>query len=378
MPDWKRVREAAGNLAPDEPEWGWLLWLESRLASETANPWRPMPPLWTRLYRDFWRSGRRQMAGSVGRRGTKSSSNCRVAVCESILRPRRVEPGTDLAWPFMSCDMAEANGRFKTLKALLSAIGLRAVERAADLDVGTFWPTQPNQYGRSKIMLLDADEHPFDFRIMPGTIDGASGYTALGATCDELDLWHDKATNANPAGQVLEMLRPTLKGQRGAHIYAFSAPFGERGPHTALVRRGDTDLQHVARLGRDGAALDEAARRALADMFAARASSDPSADERARYARYATDARLREAADPASTAIPSWAANPTDENGDGPDPAGAIRECYALAAGAAEDGADPFIELLARYGARPHAAGGHRLFDAVVLDAAARREATWP
>jgi hypothetical protein len=379
VPDWKRVREAAGNLAPDEPEWGWLLWLESRLASETANPWRPMPTLWARLYRDFWRSKKRQMVGSVGRRGTKSSSNCRVAVVESLLRPRRVEPGTDLAWPFMSCDMAEANGRFKTLKALLSAIGLRAVDRQADLDIGTFWPTQPNQYGRSKIALLDADEHPFDFRIMPGTIDGASGYTAIGATCDELDLWHDKATNANPASAVLEMLRPTLKGQRDAHLYAFSAPFGERGPHTSLVRRGDTDLQHVARLGVDGAALDEKARRALADMFAARAVSDPSAEERARYARYAADVRLLEAADPATTAIPSWAANPTDENGDGPDPGGAILECYALAAGAAAaDGADPLIELLARYGARPYAAGGHRMFDLTLLEAAAQRCATWP
>lgn len=378
MPDWKRVREAAGNLAPDEPEWGWLLWLESRLASETTNPWRPMPVLWTRLYRDFWRSGKRQMVGSVGRRGTKSSSNCRVAVCEAILRPRRVEPGTDLAWPFMSCDMAEANGRFKTLKALLLAIGLRSVERQADLDIGTFWPTQPNQYGRSKIMLLDADEHPFDFRIMPGTIDGASGYTAIGATCDELDLWHDRSTNANPASAVLEMLRPTLKGQRGAHIYAFSAPFGERGPHTALVRRGDTDLQHVARLGRDGATLDEAARKALAELFASRARLDQSAEERTRYARYAADARLQEQADPTSTAIPSWAANPTDENGDGPDPAGAIRECYALAAGAAEDGTDPLIELLARYGARPYAAGGHRLFDLTLLEAASQRVAAWP
>lgn len=379
VPDWKKVREAAGNLAPDEPEWGWLLWLESRLASETANPWRPMPTLWARLYRDFWRSKKRQMVASVGRRGTKSSSNCRVALCESILRPRRPEPGTELAWPFMSCDMAEANGRFKTLKALLSAVGLRQVDRVSDLDIGTFWPTQPNQYGRSKIALLDADDHPIEFRIMPGTVDGASGYTAIGATVDELDLWHDKATSSNPALVVLEMLRPTLKGQRDAHIYAFSAPFGERGPHTTLVRKGDNDLQHVSRLGADGAAADEEARRALASLFAERARTAASSEERAQYTRYAADERLLEKASAAATAIPSWAANPTDENGDGPDPGGAIRECYSLAAGAAaNDSLDPLLELLARYGARPYAAGGHRLFDQVVLDAAVKRVAAWP
>lgn len=376
VPDWKRTREEAGNLAPDEPEWSWLLWLEARLASETKVPWRPMPMWWQRAYRDFWRSGKRQMTGSVGRRGTKSSSNCRVAVCESIFRPRRPEPGTELAWPFMSCDMAEANGRFKTLEALLAAIGLRAVDRAADLDIGTFWATKPNQYGRSKIMLLDADDHPIEFRIMPATVEGASGYTAIGATCDELDLWHDKDGNANPAPTVLKMLRPTLKGQRGAHLYAFSAPFGERGPHTEMVRKGDTDLQHVARLGRDGAALDQAARAALSDLFAERAATARSPEERDRYVSYAADRRLLEAADPDAFHIPSWVANPSDENGDGPDPAGAIRECYALAADeAGRDGADALLELLARYGARPYAAGGWRLYDPVLLEAAAQRPA---
>lgn len=373
MPDWAKSRDEARSLAPGEPEeCAWLLWIEARLASEG---YRPIPAWWAEAYRAFWRSGKRQMVSSVGRRGTKSSSNMRVAVVETLFRKRRPEPGTELHWPILSCDLTEAGGRFSTLRQMLVAIGLREVDKQDKVDGGSFFATS-NNFGRGRILLWDADGHAVEFRTSPASITGVSGFTALGGTCDEVDLWRDSSTGANPAGAVFEMLRPTLKGQKGAHLYAFSAPFGERGPHTVMARQGDTELQHVSRLGEFGARLDNEARRGLARYFGEKATTSALTSDRQRYATYANDRRLDERADPNDVAIPSWVANPTNADGEGPDPVGAVLECFSLASGeAGREGGDPLLELLARYGARPYAAGGHRLFDPVLLDAAMQRSA---
>jgi hypothetical protein len=380
VPDWLRTREAAAKLAPDDPsEVGWLRLIEARLASETATPWRPMPAWWTLTYEDFWRSGKLELVASVGRRGTKSSSWCRVGVQEILLRERRVEPGTELVMPVLSCDTTEANGRQRTLRALLKAIGLEPVDAESKVRPGlSYWASSPN-HGRSQIVLHDAAGNEVRFRITPSTVEGASGYTGLGGLGDEMELgaW------AQPGGgveEVMPMWRPTLKGQRGARLYLYSAPYGERGPHTRMVAGGSTDERYVATLGELGARLDTAARKGLAALFAERATDKArTTRERERFARYSADPRLLEEGDPSSTAIPSWAANPTNEDGNGPDPVGAIRECFRLASADAEsDGSDALVELLARYGARPMAAGAARLFDPVLLDEAAALAAAWP
>lgn len=377
--DLKQIRVAAGKLAPDDPpEVGWLRWFEARLQSETVAPWRPMPGWWVWTYEDFWRSGKLELAASVGRRGTKSSSACRVGVCEIIWRERRVEPGSELVWPILSCDMHEANGRQRTLRALLEVVVGAPVADESKVKPGNFWASSPNQ-GRSKIVLHDAEERRVEFRIAPASPAGVSGFTGLGGLGDEMELgvW---AQDVDTCANVLKMWRPTLKGQKGSHLYLYSAPYGEKGPHTRMVAGGSTDERYVATLGELGARLDTEARRGLAAMLAERAKEkDRPQRDRDRFARYAADSRLLEEGDPDSTAIPSWAANPTNDNGDGPDPVGAIKECFRLASSDAEqDGTDALLELLARYGARPMAAGASRLFDAVTLDEAAAMCVGWP
>lgn len=377
--DLKQIREAAGALAPgDAPEVGWLRWLEARLKSETAAPWRPMPAWWVWTYERFWRSGKVELVGSVGRRGTKSSSCCRVAVCEILFRERRVEPGSELVWPILSCDMAEANGRQRTLRTLLEAIGIDPVGDESKVRPGTFWASSPNQ-GRSKIVLFDAECRRVEFRIAPASPAGVSGFTGLGGLGDEMELgvW---AQSGDACKAVLDMWRPTLKGQKGSRLYLYSAPYGERGPHTRMVAGGSTDGRYVATLGELGARLDTEARRGLVKLFEAKSKEkDRTQRERDRLAKYAADPRLLEAGDPHSTAIPSWAANPTNEDGDGPDPVGAILECYRLASvDVEEDGGDALLQLFARYGAVPMAAGASRLFDAVTLDEAAAMCVGWP
>jgi hypothetical protein len=297
---------------------------------------------------------------------------------EIIFRERRTEPGAELVYYVGSCDMTEANGRQRTLRALLAAVGLtsREGEKESGVTAGTFWASSPNQ-GRSKVVLLDADGRRVEFRIAPASAAAVSGFTGLGGLCDEMELgvW---STTPDACAEVLRMLRPTFKGQPGARLYLYSAPYGERGPHTRMVAAGPSDERYVATLGELGARFDTTARRGLARLFEERAKNKTRTQrDRDRFARYAADRRLLEGGDPSSTAIPSWAANPSNAQGDGHDPVGAIVECYKLASADVEaDGGDALVELLARYGARPMASGASRLFDTETLDDAMKLRAT--
>lgn len=361
MADLKQARAEAAALAGDvAPEWGWFRWLERRII-ERDQP--EVSQWWRDTVRAFYASGADELAALVGMRGTKSHTACRLAVAEALFRERTPVLGTDLVWGVYSCDLPEANGRATTIAALLGVVGMTEVDKRDKVSPGTFFRSGALG-GRTTIATYDLSGNAIEFRIAPATTGGASGYTGIGLTCDELDLWRD-GDGANPASQVLSVLRPRLFGQKGARVYRISAPFAETSPHTRAVRRGDTEGQCVARLGTWGAERDEAARAILAEMFRDRSRRGSQRDRR-RFAAYAEDARLFERASADDYRIPTWVAR----DGDLSD---LMLDCWKRAADdAAEDGSDPLAMLFARFGARPYGATGMRLIDPILLDRASR------
>ncbi len=355
----------AGGCPADRPcercpeEWGWFRWIEQRIGEDAP----PVSRWWGWTLHEFWTSGAPELAALVGMRGTKSHTVCRVAVAESLFRERHPVLGTDLVWGIYSCDMHEASGRASTVAALLGAIGLQQVDRRDALDASAFFRSGA-QGGRTTISTFDLHDEPIEFRIAPATSGGASGYTGIGITCDELDLWKGGDGHSN-ANEVLSVLSPRLFGQHGAHLYRVSAPFAENSPHTRAVRDGDSEIQHVARLGPAGARRDQEARAAIARMFEDRARASDRRDDRDRFGAYAKDPRLAERADPLDYRIPTWVARDGDVDE-------IVRDCWSRAArDAKKDGSDPLALMFARFGARPLGATGGRMFDPIALDRAA-------
>lgn len=361
--DLKDIREAAKVLGGDDPEdWGWLLWLDARLASD-GEP--PVTPWWRWALLDFWRSGRPFFAALKGQRATSSTTVAKCLVPGTLLRERSVVLGQQIACLLMSAGTAEANQRRNVIKKALGTFGLREVDRREKLGAGTFTATEAAQ-GRSTFETRDAAGNEVVFSIRPGTLEAASGATGAGALVDELDLWDERLDKKSPAAEVLTVLYGRLHGQRGAHVYHVSTPMGPHAPlstMTRLAERNGSASLYVARLGEDGARRDEVARAKFRQHLETVARRGETERERRSADRWAQDPRLTFDADPASHLIPTWAARAGD-------PREEILECWRLVQIQlvdAEEGGDPLDVLFARYGAQATGDGGRRLFGAGVL-----------
>lgn len=274
---WSRVHREARDR--HEGLYGYLLWLDDALV---RRGWPAVAPWWMETLRDFWASQKRWLLLRVGRRGGKSSTLCRVAVIEALFSRRQISPGDVGVWAIFSVDRAEASGRLTTIKAILTALSVDH--------------TTSSYLGRERVSLPDAYGNPIEFRVYPATVGAASGFTAIGATCDEEAKWKDEKTGSNPAAEVLRALRPALATLEGAHGYRCSSAFGEQGTHYQDVERGDTDLHHVAKLG-------ESVYHVREDLIAVSKSEDEQGAEM--IIAHAEDLTKD------SASIPTWISNPT-------------------------------------------------------------------
>lgn len=180
---------------------------------------------WRKTFARFYASGRRRLVPRVGRRGGKSSSLCRVAVCEALYGRHDVPPGDLGVVAIVSVDRREAGRRIRTIKAILDAIG----EPHVPIDGGV-------QLTRRAVA----------FQVFTATIAGVSGFTCIFALCDEVAKWRDADTGANPASEVLASLRPTMATQPNARLVLSSSPLGTLDAHAKAFDEGDTESQMVA------------------------------------------------------------------------------------------------------------------------------------
>jgi hypothetical protein len=190
-----------------------------------AASFPPISPWWWDTLGGFYGRDLRQLVLRVGRRGGKSSTLCRVGVCEALHGDHSIPPGDVGVVAIVSTTKPEARERLRTVRAILDA-----------LKVGH----HPIEGG------LELDTKPRAFKVFAGTIAGVSGFTSICVLCDEVAKWRDADTGANPATEVLASIRPTMKTQPNARIFLSSSPVGRLDAHAAAFDEGETSLQIVA------------------------------------------------------------------------------------------------------------------------------------
>lgn len=312
---------------------GLLLWVDWRLA-EKGMP--PMSAWWRWAVERFWQSAKDIFKGRVGRRGGKSSTLVRVAVTEALFRKRDLPPGEVGVWPYLSHSKNEAAQRLNQIEGTLRALGFSGDGKRDALEHHQWCRYTKDSVER--IQILDTQGHTIEFWVVAATVAAASGFTAIGGSCDEVAKWRDEKSNKNPATEILRAVKPTIGTQPGAHIYIFSSPWGEDDAHSNAIAEGDTDLEHCAVLGAAFAPEDAAARRKLAALD----RDGPAILEM--IADVHADSRD----------IPSWVASPAM-----PIERGRLLE------------PDLYV-WLREYGGRPMSRAGTRYFDGAVLDRAAK------
>lgn len=200
--------------------------LEAALASRgDPQSWPQMSRWWRATFTRFYSSGRRQLVVRAGRRAGKSSSVVRVLVLEALYGEHRIPAGDVGIVGIVSVSRDEAAARLRLVRALLDLLGVRYAERGDSIELTS---------------------RPVVFRVMTASMSGVVGGTAIAWLCDEVALWRDAETGANPAAEVLASLTPTIATQPHARIFLVSAPMGDDDAHARAFDDGETSFQEVA------------------------------------------------------------------------------------------------------------------------------------
>jgi hypothetical protein len=261
-----------------------LMWLDGQLVT---GGFPSMSPWWRAELSRFYASGKRWGVYLVGRGGGKSTTLTRVAVAESLFTERAVPPGQRWIWPFVSVGTADSRRRITEIGAILRAIGVEAEAKQIQ--------------GQPTIATEDARGNAIAFVAIAGTISAVSGPTSIGATIDEEAKLKDRDSNANPARELIASILQTFRARPGIRGIRCSSAWDEKSSHAAAVHEGDTEANHV---GRIGLAFLDAARDGFLDVAAwEEQHNDVNAAKTIRV--YATTLTAE------SPRIPTWLANPT-------------------------------------------------------------------
>ncbi len=359
----------ASKLAGDTDEERWARLVEKRLI-ECGEP--PFTSWWWSTSIDFWNSGKSALGVGAAVRAAKTSAIQGMhAVPQALYRERHAVTDSELVWANSSATVPLANGTLRMFASTMRAVGLsEATKRSKDeikrLSPGTFFSREGSNAGAGTVEFLDVSGNRIEFRSQPASKAGLSGFTGIGFTADEAELY--KGESDSPE-EVLSLGMSRLKGQRGARAYLISKLFSETGPLYRILSRGDNEELMVARVGKRGAEEDQRARLHLkAHLEALGQIGD-------RHARiYSEDRRLTEESDPHSFVIPAWVALDVGDGG-APGSPTSIMSCWKLAASGIglEPGEVPLDGLFRVYGGRPTGNEGSRYFDLRFLREARKR-----
>lgn len=363
----KARHEALASARGQHEHFATLLWVNDRCQLAGMHPLDAWHLENQRLY---YESGKPVQVERIGLRGAKSSTKCRALVNDALFQVRDLDPGTIGVIPIMSADRTEATDRFHTIRKVLGACGVKRVTKKGDEvledvgdyragGVGSTYEATTLPSGGGVIATQDSQGHRIEFRIYPARITGAVGYTAVAGLCDEVDLWpvdlgvsneevaqRSDGGRANPADVVLDRLLERFTTTLAtAHLYIVSASYrGEDSAHARLMKRGDDEVQRVARLGVLGAQRDEEQRRRLA------------------WAIGSNDPRLLAPGDSMGVNIPAWATNPDKAS---------IEDCYRISR-------KRLGPMFGRYGGRPDEAVDGRHPNSLAGACFERVDAGWP
>ena len=202
-------REAAQHA---EGPFGYLLWVESRLATKGFHA---MSPWWRESLRAFYASGKQWGLWCVSRGGGKSTTLERVAATNALLIPRTVPPGQTWSWPFISVGPDDANRRIDGIAAVFRAIGLPVIGDEDESGTKAKTGVKVSHAPRALAKLTDLRGNAIALMSIAGTIGNVSGPSTIGATVDEAAKLLDKATHANPLTEIIASLAQTSRGRPG-------------------------------------------------------------------------------------------------------------------------------------------------------------------
>ena len=202
--------------------------LDAMDAALVAADFHPMSPWWRAQIERFLRA-RGSSAVSrwiirAGRRAGKSSTLCRLAVAWALWGPWSIPLGDSAIVAFISVDRREAGGRVRTLAAILRVVGVAFDQRDGEIEI-------------------EIRSRPVLFRVATCTTSGVVGFTSIAIFGDEVALWRNTDSSANPAADVFSQATPTLATQPFGFSVLSSSVLSTMDYHFELFARGDTEHQ---------------------------------------------------------------------------------------------------------------------------------------
>ncbi|HKY37137.1 MAG TPA: hypothetical protein VJN18_14430 [Polyangiaceae bacterium] len=202
--------------------------IDAELVAAGARLSPPTPatsPWWLEQLKRFLSARRRRWVIRVGRRGGKSSTLCRLAVMVALFGEWSVPAGDTAVICLVSVKTDEALARLRTIKWILTTLGLEFDERGSELEL--------------------RGERPVLFKVYPCNIDSV-GFTSVLVIGDEVARWESRDTGANPAREVVASLAPTMATQPAAFMVLSSSPWSTDDYHAECFEAGDTAHQVVS------------------------------------------------------------------------------------------------------------------------------------
>lgn len=92
---------------------------------------------------------------------------------------------------------------------------------------------------------IELPERNIKFKAFAASTMAAAGFTAICVIADEVSLWRNEKTGANPAETILAFLRPTMATQPNAKMFLSSSPFSTLDAHHKACEMGSNATQIV-------------------------------------------------------------------------------------------------------------------------------------
>jgi hypothetical protein len=186
--------------------------------------WHATSDFWRDSLERFFNRKVKRFVASVGRRGGKSSTMCRVIVTEILFGTFKIQPGDVGVFAIISIRMAEAEERLRTIADILNVLKVPHKATATEITI---------------------EGMPIVIRVYPASSRLAVGMTCIGILCDEVARWRDDETSQNPAKAILSSVRPSMASMPHSHEYLISSPWSTADQHYEHVQQGDTESQVV-------------------------------------------------------------------------------------------------------------------------------------
>jgi hypothetical protein len=198
--------------------------MDDALASG-PNPWPRTPQWWLARIDEWYLGAQRTAFFRVGRRGLKSSTMCRLAVCEALYGDHDLPPDGPGIVAIVSENLNQAKDRIVTIGKILSRLG---------------------QSFSAAVQTLKLEERAIEFRAYACSIGAVAGFASIFVILDEVAKWKNERNGANPADEVISGVMPTMATMPRAKAVLISSPLGTLDAHAAGIDRGTTSMQYVA------------------------------------------------------------------------------------------------------------------------------------